>query len=65
MQFWKRFNSEIETNFEVEILFLMNSTESFLLVGRAEIEAIKSCQLEILKKLNELDKNYKKHECFK
>lgn len=35
----------------------MNTTDSFLLVGRAEIEAIKSCQLEILKKLNELDKN--------
>ncbi len=62
MQFWKRFNSEIETNFEVEILFLMNSTESFLLVGRAEIEAIKSCQLEILKKLNELDKRNKKQD---
>src|SRR5450432_2030678 len=37
----------------------MNTTDSFLLVGRAEIEAIKSCQLEILKKLNELDKNNK------
>jgi hypothetical protein len=57
MQFWTRLNSEIETSFEVEILFLMNTTDSFLLVGRAEIEAIKSCQFEILKKLNELDKN--------
>jgi|SRR5450631_2159205 hypothetical protein len=37
----------------------MNTTDSFLLVGRAEIEAIKSCQLEILKKLNELDKKNK------
>jgi hypothetical protein len=56
MQFWKRFNSEIEINFEVEILFLMNSIDSFLLIGKADIEAIKSYQLDILKKLNELDK---------
>jgi hypothetical protein len=33
------------------------TTDSFLLVGRAEIEAIRSCQFDILKKLNELDKN--------
>jgi hypothetical protein len=59
MQFWKRFNSEIETSFDVEILFLMNITDSFFLVGRTEIEAIKNCQFEILKKLNELDKNNK------
>jgi hypothetical protein len=59
MQFWKRFNSEIETSFDVEILYLMDSSDSFLLIGRAEIEAIKSCQFEILKKLNELDKNNK------
>ena len=39
----------------------MNTTESFLLVERAEIESIKSCQLEILKKLNELDKNNRNH----
>jgi hypothetical protein len=59
MQFWKRLNSEIETSFEVEILFLMNTTDSFLLVGRTEIDAIKNCQFEILKKLNELDKSNK------
>lgn len=40
----------------------MNTTDSFLLVGRAEIEAIKSCQFEILKKLNELDKNNKNRD---
>jgi len=40
----------------------MNTTDSFLLVGRADIEAIKSCQLEILKKLNELDKNNKSQD---
>jgi hypothetical protein len=62
MQFWKRFNSEIETSFDVEILFPMNSTDSFLLIGRAEIEAIKSYQLDILKKLNELDKNNKNRD---
>jgi hypothetical protein len=60
MQFWKRFNSEIESNFEFEILFLMNTTDSFLLVGRTEIEAIINCQFEILKKLSELDKYNKK-----
>ncbi len=64
MQIWKRFSSQIEISFEVEILFLMNTTDSFLLVGRAEIEAIKSCQLEILKKLNELDKTNKYHDVF-
>jgi hypothetical protein len=64
MQFWKRFNSELETSFEDEILFLMNTTDSFLLVGRTEIEAIKNCQFEILKKLNELDKNNKNHDVF-
>jgi transcription initiation factor IIE alpha subunit len=37
----------------------MNTTDSFFLVGRTEIEAIKNCQFEILKKLNELDKNNK------
>ena len=37
----------------------MNSSDSFLLIGRAEIEAIKSCQLDILKKLNELNKTHK------
>jgi hypothetical protein len=62
MQFWKRFKSEIEIIFEVEILFAMDSTDSFLLVGRAEIEAIKNCQFEILKKLNELDKNNKNRD---
>jgi hypothetical protein len=56
MQFWKRFNCKIAISFDVEILFLMNITDSLLLVGRAEIEAIKICQFEILKKLNELDK---------
>jgi len=40
----------------------MNTTDSFLLVGREEIEAIKCCQFEILKKLNELDKNNKNHD---
>ena len=62
MQFWKRFNSEIETSFDFEILSLMNSSDSFLLIGRAEIEAIKSCQLDILKKLNEIDKNNKNRD---
>jgi hypothetical protein len=37
----------------------MNLNENFFLIGQHEIEAIKSCQLDILKKLNELDKTYK------
>jgi len=40
----------------------MNTTDSFILVGREEIEAIKSCQFEILKKLTELDKNNKNRD---
>jgi hypothetical protein len=40
----------------------MNYTDSYLLVGRAEIEAIKSCQLDILKKLDDLDKNNKNRD---
>jgi len=59
MQSWKRFNSTIDINFDVEILSIMDSSDSFLLIGREEIEAIKRCQFEILKKLNELDKNNK------
>jgi hypothetical protein len=40
----------------------MNNNEPFMLVGCQEIEAIKSCQFEILKKLNELDKNNKNRD---
>ena len=40
----------------------MNTTDVFLLVGREEIEAMKSYQLEILKRLNDLDKNNKNRD---
>ena len=42
----------------------MYTTDSFLLVGRTEIEAIKNCQFEILKKLNELVKTNQNHDVF-
>jgi hypothetical protein len=42
----------------------MNTADSFLLVGRTEIEAIKNCQFEILKKLNELAKTNNNHDDF-
>ncbi len=40
----------------------MNSIESFTLIGQADIEVIKSYQLDILKKLNELDKKNKNQD---